>query len=63
MNRTLENYKTCNTERKIIQVRIKTFRRFLNVIGVYASVEGRQDDSEEFYDLLQNILEQNPNKI
>jgi hypothetical protein len=30
------------------------------VTGVYAPVEGQEDDTEEFYNLLQNILETTP---
>jgi hypothetical protein len=38
-------------------VQIKTFLGFLNVIGVYAPVEDTKNDSEEFYKLLQKMLE------
>jgi hypothetical protein len=44
----------------MIQVLIKTSQGFLNVIAVYAPLECREGDSEEFYNLLQNILETRP---
>lgn len=42
---------------RILTIRIKIKRGYLTVIGVYAPEEGRHEDSEEFYEELQKLLD------
>jgi exonuclease III len=41
---------------RIIQMRLKRSRGYLSIIGVYASVEGEEEESDKFYQKLQTIL-------
>jgi exonuclease III len=42
---------------RIVTIRLKIERYHLNVIGVYAPVEGEEENSITFYDTLQKTLD------
>lgn len=41
---------------RIITIRLKNQRGYMSIIGVYAPEEGRNEDSDEFYDILQKTV-------
>lgn len=49
------NYNICHE--RIISVRIKMGERYITVIGTYAPEEGRNEESNEFYENLQNVTQ------
>ena len=51
----IDHYKFWNN--KVIETRLKTERRHLTILAVYALMEGRDELNEEFYETLQNILD------
>lgn len=51
---TISDYTFWNE--RIIQVRLKLPRGYLSLIGVYAPIEGENEENDEFYLNLQNIL-------
>lgn len=42
---------------RIIMMKLKHDRGYLIAIGVYAPEEGKKDETEEFYEILQNLLD------
>ena len=47
---------------RIIETRIKVLNRSFTIVGVYAPVEGKEQDTEEFYRELQQTLDKIPKK-
>jgi hypothetical protein len=41
---------------RIIQMCLKSSRRYLSIIGIYAPVEGEEEESDKFYQKLETIL-------
>jgi len=58
--RKIQDY-TCISDR-IIETRIKVLNRNFTLVGVYAPVEGKEQDTEEFYRELQQIMDKIPKK-
>ncbi|KAJ4440326.1 hypothetical protein ANN_08465 [Periplaneta americana] len=51
---TINNYYFWNE--RIIQIRLKLSRGYMTVIGVYAPVEGEDEENDQFYTKLQRIV-------
>ena len=47
---------------RIIETRIKVLNRNFTIVGVYAPVEGKEQDTEEFYRELQQSMDKVPKK-
>jgi len=47
---------------RIIETRIKVMNRNFTIVGVYAPVEGKEQDTEEFYRELQQSMDKIPKK-
>ena len=45
---------------RIIETRIKVLNRNFTIVGVYALVEGKEQDTEEFYRKLQQSMDKIP---
>ena len=55
ISKTVEYYKFWND--RIIEVRLKINRGYMTVLAIYAPEEGRREESEEFYQKLQEIVD------
>jgi hypothetical protein len=42
---------------RIVQLQLKLSRSYLTVIGIYAPIEGNEDENDCFYKLLHKILD------
>jgi exonuclease III len=47
---------------RIIETRIEVLNKKFTIVGVYAPVEGKEQDTEEFYKELQQIMDKIPKK-
>ena len=50
------------TSDRIIDTRIKVLNRNFTIVGVYAPVEGKEQDTEEFYRDLQQSMDKTPKR-
>ena len=55
-------YKTTWILDRITETRIKVLNRNFTIVGVYAPVEGKEQDTEEFYRELQQSIDKIPKK-
>jgi exonuclease III len=42
---------------RIIEGRLKLTRGYITVLGIYSSVDGKEEESESFYKLLQKVID------
>jgi exonuclease III len=52
---TIDSYTFWNE--RIIEVRLKISRGYITILGIYAPVEGREEENDQFYKLLQKIID------
>jgi exonuclease III len=52
---TIDSYTFWNE--RIIKVRLKTPRGYLTILGIYAPVDGKEEENDQFYKLLQKIID------
>jgi exonuclease III len=48
---------------RILQIRCKTIRGYMSIVGVYAPGEGKIEETEQFYDELQVIIDKINKKV